>query len=104
MAKVVDAPRNVVTIVTGTVVTVIVSIVGALTALGIDTTDFNRILQTLLNFGGLVLGTVSAIYAGTAAKKSGETATRLNGQLDSRIEDAVHKVLTERDDDGRPGI
>lgn len=94
-------PKNVVVIVSGTVVTVVVSIIGALTALGVDTTDFRGVLNSILNFGGLVLGTVSAIYAGTAAKKSTEAAQQTNGGLESRVANIVQAELKRGNYDGR---
>ena len=94
---VMDAPKSVTTVVAGTVVTVAISIMGALTAMGVDTTEFRGVLNAILNFGGLALGVVSAIYAGTAAKTGKETAQRMNGGLDKRIQEAVLTALEGRD-------
>jgi hypothetical protein len=67
---------------------------------GTDATEFRSFLNTVLNFGALVVSGGGAIYAGAAARNSQVAREQTNGALDKRIQDAVTEALSvQRTDD-----
>lgn len=76
---------------------VFVAILAAFTVLAIndaDTTELRAWLNTLLNFGGIVLGGGGVAYAASADRKAGKAAEQTNGGLDLRIEAAAERAAT----------
>jgi hypothetical protein len=79
--------------------TAVIAILGGLVVLSVShtsTTDFWRLLNLLFNLAGVVAGSGGLVYAGAAARNSQAAAQRLNGGLDARIREAVHKAMDAR--------
>lgn len=67
---------------------------------GKDAAEISRFVNTLLNFAMLLIGSVGAVAAGSAARTSQEAkdaaeqaVSQTNGQLDARIETAILSAL-----------
>lgn len=84
---------------------------------GTDATEFRSFLNTVLNFGALLVSGGGAVYAGAAARNSQVAREQTNGALDKRIQEAVTQALGVQrtddiatdylgkgDDDGRPSV
>lgn len=75
-----------------------------LSVTGTPADELWTLLNRVANFGGLLLGGGSVVYAGAAARNSQQAAEQTNGALDERIEAGVQRALTaQRAADVAPG-
>ncbi len=84
----------------GAVAVVAVALIVCLTvlsALGADSTEVSRLLNTALNFIGPIVSGGAYLRASQAAEASRQTVTQTNGDLDRRIEAALEKALRRQD-------
>lgn len=67
-----------------------------------DTDTLIRLINTLLNAVGVLLGAGAFVYSGTAAKRADDAASTVqNGNLDRRIREAMSRVLRTDTIEGR---
>ena len=90
---------NTVLVVCGTVMGVAVLI--CMTVLAYfekDAETLVRVVNTVLNAAGVLLGAGAFVYSGSAAKRADDAAnTVANGDLDRRIRTALTRVMNERE-------
>jgi hypothetical protein len=61
-----------------------------------DAETLVRVINTVLNAAGVLLGAGAFVYSGSAAKRADDAAnTVANGDLDSRIRTAMRRVLAD---------
>lgn len=74
---------------------VIVASIVTLSIFNKSTDDLFRVLNTIWNLAGILLSSGAFIYAGSAARQTHQVVQQTNGDLDTRIEDAVRKVVRD---------
>lgn len=63
-----------------------------------DAETLVRVINTVMNAAGVLLGAGAFVYSGSAAKRADDAAnTVANGDLDRRIRAAVTRVLKDSD-------
>jgi hypothetical protein len=63
-----------------------------------DAETLVRVVNTVLNAAGVLLGAGAFVYSGSAAKRADDAANTVsNGELDGRIRTALRRVLAEQD-------
>lgn len=90
------APSAVVVVCLTVVVLAVIATVGALSYAGRDASGIMSLVNTGLNFAGVLLGGSALVLSGTAARSAVKAEDALNGQLDARIEQAVGRALRAR--------
>lgn len=58
-----------------------------------DMTELRSLINTLFNFGTLILSGGSLLAAGASARSADQAARQTNGELDKRIQTAVARAI-----------
>lgn len=79
---------------------IVIAVVGSLTylaAIGADSAEVSRFINTLLNASGLLLGGLGAVGGTVAAVNSRKAVEQTNGGLDKRIKAGARAALAEHE-------